>query len=259
MEYSRLIVERGEDHVASVTLNRPEKMNAFDSPMAEELLAAFSELDSCPKTRVVLVRGAGRNFCAGIDVSEILGKNILEYHQWVDRMERPLFFISRMKKPVIAQVQGVAAANGLGLAASADLVIAAEDARMGLTAINLGLNCVGPVLPVARCVGRKRALEFLLSGALVKAPEAMAMGLVNRVVPADKLEEEARQWAAEFAMKSPLALQLAKSAFYTAEDMEYGKQFAYMNEAFARLCSTGDAHEGVAAFFEKREPRWEGR
>ncbi|HON33600.1 MAG: enoyl-CoA hydratase-related protein [Thermovirgaceae bacterium] len=259
MGYSRLIVEKGEDHVATVTLNRPEKMNAFDSPLAEELLAAFMELDSCSATRVVLVKGAGRNFCAGIDVSEITGKNALEYKQWVSRMESPLFFISRMKKPVIAQVHGVAAANGLGLAAAADLVIAAEDARMGLTAINLGLNCVGPVLPVVRCVGRKRALELLLSGALVKAPEAMTMGLVNRVVPADELEKEAREWAAAFASKSPLALQLAKSAFYTAEDMEYEKQFAYMDEVFARLCTTGDAHEGVKAFFEKREPLWRGR
>jgi enoyl-CoA hydratase/carnithine racemase len=108
-------------------------------------------------------------------------------------------------------------------------------------------------------VGRKRALEFLLSGALVKAPEAMAMGLVNRVVPGENLEEEARKWAAGFASKSPLALQLAKSSFYTAEDMEYEKQFAFMNEAFARLCTSKDAHEGVSAFFEKREPQWEGQ
>lgn len=259
MEYERLIVERGKDHVTRVTLNRPDKMNAFDSILAEELQAAFMELDSCESTRVILLKGAGRNFCAGIDVSEISGKSAIEYRRWVEKMERPLFCISRMQKPVICQVQGVAAANGLGLAASSDLVIASEDARMGLTAINLGLNCVGPVLPVLRCVGRKRALEFLLSGALVKAPEAMAMGLVNRVVPGENLEEEARKWAAGFASKSPLALQLAKSSFYTAEDMEYEKQFAFMNEAFARLCTSKDAHEGVSAFFEKREPQWEGQ
>jgi enoyl-CoA hydratase/carnithine racemase len=161
-----------------------------------------------------------------------------------------------MKKPVLAQLHGVAAANGMGLIAAADLVIAAEGARMGLTAINVGLNCVGPVIPVARCVGRKKALELLLYGNLIKAPEALSLGLVNRIVPKDDLESEARLWAEELARKSPIAVQMAKSAFYASEDMPYEKQFAYMNEVFARLCSTDDAKEGVKAFFEKRQPVW---
>jgi enoyl-CoA hydratase/carnithine racemase len=180
----------------------------------------------------------------------------MEYRQWIERMERPLLAISKMKKPVIAQLQGVAAANGMGLIAAADLVIAADSARMGLTAINVGLNCVGPVIPVARSVGRKKALELLFYGDLIKAPEALALGLINRIVPNGELEKEAERWAAELARKSPLALQIAKSAFYSAEDMDYEKQFAYMNEAFARLCTTDDAKEGVKAFFEKRIPEW---
>ena len=140
--------------------------------------------------------------------------------------------------------------------AAADLAIAAENARMGLTAIKVGLNCVGPVIPVSRSVGRKRALEMLFFGEMIKAPEAMEMGLINRIVPKDTLEQEALAWAESLARRSPVALQIAKQAYYSAEDMNYTQQFDHMNEAFARLCTTHDAKEGVAAFFEKRLPTW---
>jgi enoyl-CoA hydratase/carnithine racemase len=145
----------------------------------------------------------------------------------------------------------------MGMVAAADLVIAAENVKMGLTAINVGLNCVGPIIPVARCVGRKKALELLLYGSLIKAKEAQALGLINRLVPQDELEEKALEWPEELANKSPIAVQIAKTAFYHSEDMAYDQQFAYMNEAFARLCSTDDAKEGVKAFFEKRNPLWQ--
>lgn len=256
MTYEKLIVAVGQNHVAELTLNRPERLNTLDSPMAEELHEALMELDVDPQVRVVLLKGAGKAFCAGIDVNELADKSALEYREWIERMERPLLAISRMKKPVIVQLHGVAAANGMGLVAAADLVIAADNARMGLTAINVGLNCVGPVIPVARCVGRKKALELLLHGNLIPASEALALGLVNRLVPKDELATQARQWAEELAQKSPVAVQIAKSAFYHAEDMDYAKQFAYMNEAFARLCTAEDAKEGVQAFFEKRKPAW---
>ncbi len=256
MTYAKVMVAQHPDHVAELTLNRPEQLNTLDSPMAEELAAALMELDANPHVRVVLLKGAGKAFCAGIDVNELAGKSALEYREWIERMERPLVAVSRMKTPVIAQVHGVAAANGMGLLAAADLVIAADNARMGLTAINVGLNCVGPVIPVARCVGRKKALELLLYGNLISATEALALGLINKLVPKDELDTQARRWAAELAQKSPVAIQIAKSAFYHAEDMEYSKQFAYMNEAFARLCTTEDAKEGVQAFFEKRKPAW---
>ncbi|MBI5579011.1 MAG: enoyl-CoA hydratase/isomerase family protein [Deltaproteobacteria bacterium] len=256
MRYEKVIVEVGQNHVAEITLNRPEQLNALDSQMAEELYQALVELDANPKVRVVLLKGAGKSFCVGIDVNELSDKTALEYREWIERMERPLVAISKMKKPVIAQLHGVAAANGMGLVASADLVISADNARMGLTAINVGLNCVGPVLPVARCVGRKKALELLLYGNLISASEALALGLINKIVPKDELESQARQSADELAKKSPMAVQIAKSAFYYAEDMDYAKQFAYMNEAFARLCTTDDAKEGVEAFFQKRKPIW---
>ena len=251
-----LIVEKSTTFVGSITLNRPEQLNTFNSPMAAELVEALVSLDEDEAVRVVIVKGAGKAFCAGIDVNELADKSTLEYRAWIEHMEQPLITIARMKKPVIAQVQGVAAANGMGLVAAADLAIAAENTKMGLTAINVGLNCVGPVLPVARCVGRKKALELLLYGELIKADEARQLGLINRVVAKDELETEAMVWAEELAKKSPIAVQIAKKAFYSSEDMDYFRQFDLMNEAFARLCSSDDAKEGVQAFFEKRNPVW---
>ena len=259
MKFEKIIVETDENHVATLTLNRPESMNTFSSQMAAELNQALIELDLNPSVRVILLKGSGRAFCAGIDVTELAGKTALEYREWIEKMEQPLVTISKLKKPVIAQLHGVAAANGMGLIAAADLVIAAEDARMGLTAINVGLNCVGPIIPVSKCVGRKKALELLLYGNLIKTPEALSLGLINRIVPNDELEPQALKWAIELAQKSPIAVQIAKTAFYHSEDMNYDEQFAFMNEAFARLCTTDDAKEGVNAFFEKRPPVWQER
>ena len=251
-----LVIETHDHHVGSITMNRPDKYNTFNTPMAGELAQALIDMDNNPEVRVILVKGAGKAFCAGIDVNELAGKTTLEYRAWIEHMEQPLVTIAKMSKPVIAQVQGVAAANGMGLVASADLVIAAANTKMGLTAINVGLNCVGPVIPVARCVGRKKALELLLYGDLIKADEAQRLGLVNKIVDKEELESEAMNWAVELARKSPIAVQIAKKSFYSSEDMDYFKQFDLMNEAFARLCSSDDAKEGVAAFFEKRKPVW---
>jgi enoyl-CoA hydratase/carnithine racemase len=257
MEYEQVVYKVTTTHVAQIALNRPESLNTFNTQMAGELHEALMAAEADSRVRVILIKGAGKSFCAGIDVKELAGKTALEYREWIERMERPLLAIAKMKKPVIVQLHGVAAANGMGLAAAADLVIAAETARMGLTAIKVGLNCVGPILPVARCVGRKKALELLLYGELIDAAEGERLGLINRIVPADALETEAIQWAELLALKSPIAVQIAKSGFYASEDMAYEQQFAYMNEVFARLCTSADAKEGVQAFFEKRAPVWQ--
>lgn len=259
MTYDNLIVSTDEKHVGTITLNQPDRLNTFTTAMAQELHLALQQLEKSPEIRVVLIKGEGRAFCAGIDINELEGKSPLEHKAWIELMERPLVTISQMKTPTIAQVHGVAAANGMGLAVAADLTIAAEQCKMGLTAINVGLNCVGPVIPVARVVGRKKALELLLYGNLIKAPEALQLGLVNRVVPAEELEEAAYAWARELTQKSPIAVQIAKTAFYRTEDMTYLQQFDTMNDAFARLCATEDAQEGVNAFLEKRRPVWQLR
>ncbi len=259
MPYENLIIEIGKDFVASLTLNRPQQLNTFNTPLATELDQALKMLDAERKVRVILLKGAGKHFCAGIDVGEFAGKTAMQYRKWIELMETPLVTLTRMAKPVIAQVHGVAAANGAGLVAAADLAIAADNARIGLTAVNVGLNCVGPVIPVSKSIGRKVALEMLLYGDLIGAQDAMSKGLLNRVVPAVGLEKEAREWAALLAHKSPTAVQVAKKGFYAAADMDYLKAFEHMNEVFARLCTTDDAKEGVKAFQEKRKAVWQER
>lgn len=256
MAYQKIETKVNDNHVAVITLNRPDQFNTFDTPMGTELYQALTELDADTDARVIIIRGAGKSFCAGIDVHELENKSAVEYQQWIEHMERPLHYISKMQTPVISQVHGVAAANGMGVVAASDLAIAADNSRMGLTAINVGLNCVGPVIPVARSIGRKKALELLLFGDLIPAPEALAMGLINKMVPEADLETETMKWAAALAAKSPIAVRLAKQGYYRSEDMNYDKQFEYMNEVFARLCTTDDAKEGVKAFFEKRRACW---
>ncbi len=256
MGYENIIVQIGEDFVAEITLNRPHNLNTFTLPLAKELNYALQELDKENQVRVIILKGAGKAFCAGIDVSDFSERSSMEYQEWGECMEAPLVAMSRMSKPVIAQVHGVAVANGAGLVAAADLATAGEKARLGLTAINVGLNCIGPVVPVTRSVGRKRALELLFYGDLITAEDALNMGLINRVMPEADLDKETHKWAAILAQKSPIALQIAKKAFYTAADLDYYKAFEYMNEAFVRLCSTEDAKEGIRAFLEKRNPVW---
>ncbi len=259
MSYENVLVEMVAENVGEITLNRPKSLNTFSLPLARELNQALLELDDRDDVRVIILKGSGKAFCAGIDVSDFFGKTAMEYKKWIETMETPLVNMSRMSKPVIAQVHGVAAANGAGLVAAADLAVMAEGARFGLTAINVGLNCIGPIVPVSKMIGRKKALELLFDGQLIKSDEALRMGIVNRVVPNDELEAETRKWAAGLAQKSPIALQIAKTAFYGAADQDYYKAFEYMNEAFARLCTTEDAGEGIKAFMEKRSPEWQGK
>lgn len=259
MDYANIIANIGEDYVGEIILNRPKQWNAFNTPMASELDSALWEFDRDRNVRVILLKGTGKAFCVGIDVSEFPGKTALEYRDWIGHMGKALVTIGRISKPVIAQVRGVAAAIGAGLTAAADLAIASEDATFGLTAINVGLNCIGPAVPVSRSVGRKRTLELLLYGEMITAQRAFEIGLVNRVVKGGELDQAAREWAAVLARKSPLAVQTAKKAFYMAADMEYFTSLEYMTDTVARLCTTEDSKEGINAFTEKREPVWKER
>jgi len=259
MIYKSIILKKEHEFIGEIILNRPNELNTFNKTLAIELNKALLELDKDNNIRVIIIKGTGKHFCAGIDLNEFSGKNELQYKKWIQCMEKPLITLSEIKKPVITQVHGVAAANGAGLVAASDLSIISEDSRIGLTAIKVGLNCIGPVIPVTRSVGRKKTLELLFFGELINAAEALRIGLVNKVVPSADLENETIKWAAKLAEKSPIALQLAKSAFYSAVDFDYHKSFEYMNKAFAGLCITDDAKEGVDAFKNKRKPAWKLR
>ena len=147
----------------------------------------------------------------------------------------------------------------MGLVSACDLAVLAEGTKLGATAINVGLFCMGPAVPMSRSLSRKRVLEMILTGDMYDAKDAERLGLVNKVVPQDKLEEETMALANKLAAKSPIALQMGKQAFYGMSDMPFSKALEYSNELFAALCVTGDAQEGVDAFLNKREPKWEGR
>jgi enoyl-CoA hydratase/carnithine racemase len=258
MKYQTIVVER-KDRVGVITLNRQDHMNTFSTILAQELNGALDELEHDGQIRAVIIKGAGKSFCSGIDLAEFSGKTLLEYREWIGWMQKMNLTIAGMGKPVIAAVHGYAVANGAGLLAACDLAVAAEGTRIGTTAINVGLFCMGPAVPLSRCVGRKRALEMLLTGTMIDAREAVRIGLVNKVVPPEKLDEAAMELANGLAAKSPIALQMGKRAFYTMADMEYAKALDYMNEVMAELCTTEDAKEGVDAFLSKRKPQWKER
>jgi len=254
--YNTVLVDEKEK-VGVITLNRPEDMNTFSTEMAKELNQALIQLDNDSNIRVVVVKGAGKAFSVGIDVSEFFGKSQKEYRDWVGIMEQMNHVIGKMKKPVIVSVHGFAVANGAGLLAAADLAVVAEGTKIGTTAINVGLFCMGPAVPLARHMGKKRCLEMLLSGDMIDAETALKWGLVNQVVPLNNLESATMTLARKLAQKSPLALQMGKQAFYNTSDMEFGKALEYSNEMFAALCVTQDATEGINAFLEKRKPVWQ--
>jgi enoyl-CoA hydratase/carnithine racemase len=255
MGYETVLVEK-EGHVGVIALNRPEKLNTFNVPLGRDLNAALEEMEQDRDIYVVILRGNGRVFSAGIDITDFPKKSIMAYRSWITLMEKMTLTIAEMRKPVIAAVHGVAVANGAGLVAAADLAVATEGARFGLTAIDVGLFCMGPAVPMDRCVGKKHCLELLLTGDLIDAPRAERIGLVNKVVPEDKLMDAALALANKLAAKSPLALQMGKESYYTMADMPLEKALRYSNEMFSELCTLKDAEEGVRAFLEKRPPKW---
>ncbi|MFO7838825.1 MAG: enoyl-CoA hydratase-related protein [Desulfosalsimonadaceae bacterium] len=258
MAYATLTTESRE-HVGFITFNRPRQLNTFNSELAQEFNAALQEFEDDSDVRVIIVAGEGKAFCAGIDVNELEGKSTLDYYLWVRNMEQMSLLISGMGTPVIASVQDLAIANGIGVVASADLAIAAEGARFGATAVNVGLFCMGPAVALSRNLGRKKALELVLTGDMIDAEEAHRIGLINKVVPKDQLASETLAFAEKLAQKSPLAVQLGKKSFYQMEDLEYEKAYEMVNNHFAMLCTTEDAHEGVDAFLNKRSPEWKLR
>jgi enoyl-CoA hydratase/carnithine racemase len=258
MEFSTVLVEK-KDRVGIITLNRPDKMNTFSSQLARELNDALRQADADDQVRVVIVKGAGKAFSTGIDIAEFTGKTAQEYWDWVSLMDEMHLTIASMAKPVIAMVHGFAVANGAGLVFAADFAIVAEGTKIGTIAINVGLLCTGPIIPISYALGKKKVLEMLLSGEMIEAAVAERLGLVNKVVPLEKLEEETLAFAQKLLAKSPLAVKMGKQFYYQMLDMPFRQRFAYSSEVFARLCTAEDAREGVEAFLAKRKPVWRGR
>ncbi|NWG03815.1 MAG: enoyl-CoA hydratase/isomerase family protein [Syntrophaceae bacterium] len=258
MSFETILIEKKND-IGIITLNRPQKFNTFSAQLAGELNTALHQLDEDAGIRVVIIKGAGKVFSTGIDISEFHGKTSLERHQWLTLMDQMHLTIASMDKPVIAMVHGYAVANGAGLMAAADFAIVAEGTQIGTTAINVGLLCTGPIIPISYGLGKKKTLEMLLSGDMIDAKEAERLGLVNKVVPVEKLEEETFAFAQKLTAKSPVAIRMGKHFYYQMIDMPFRQRFTLNGEVMTRLSTTEDALEGINAFIEKRSPVWKGK
>ena len=258
MKCETVIIERA-GHIGVITLNRPEALNVVNMQLAKDANDALLELENDSNIYVVVLRGAGQSFCAGIDVSLYLNKTLLEERNWLQVVYQPFKTITNISKPIIAAVQGTVVAMGITIVAACDLAIAADDAHFGTTAINVGLFCLTLQPLVYRSVGKKRALRLLLTGDLIDAQEAERIGLINEVVPKDRLDDKVMEMAEKLASKAPVALQTGKRAFYTMWDMEYYKAIKYLGDTMASLATTEDATEGITAFLEKRKPQYKGK
>jgi enoyl-CoA hydratase len=258
--YEALLVSLA-DGVARVTLNRPDVRNALSPTLLRELQTALAVYEADPAARVIVLSGAGdKAFCAGADLKAVADRGTtLQARESFSGLEKILEALPKMTTPVIAQVHGYALAGGCGLAAGCDLVVASDDAIFGLPEIKVGLLPLIVMAPILRAVGRKRGLLMILSGESISAREALDMGLVSRVVPRADLEGETMTLATRLARLSPTALGLAKEAADTIQDMEYGKSLRYLRELITLVALSDDAKEGIAAFFDKRDPRWKGR
>lgn len=258
MGYAQLTIAQ-EASAAVVTLNRPQRRNALSLELMLELIAAFDEIARQREIRAVILAAAGKVFCSGHDLSEMTGRDINEYRHIFDVCSELMAKIQAIPQPVIAEVQGVATAAGCQLVAACDLAVAAEEAWFATPGVRIGLFCTTPMVALTRAIGRKRALEMLLTGDPVDARTAAEWGLINRAVPAGDLAAETRKLAAKISEASSLVTAIGKQAFYTQIDLDQPKAYAYAKEVMSMNALAADAQEGIGAFLGKRAPCWTGK
>jgi len=255
----KLLLRRDADGIAWLTLNRPAARNALSMALMQALDAELAAIEADPAVKVVVIAGAGPAFCAGHDLRELRSRpERAAYAATFELCSRLMVRVVRLPKPVIARVHGVATAAGCQLVASCDLAVAADNARFATPGVNIGLFCSTPMVALSRNVGRKMAMEMLLTGELVDAGRAQAIGLVNQVVPEAELDAAVAALAGKIAAKSPLTLAIGKAAFYRQAEMELDAAYAYASEAMTRNMLARDAAEGIDAFLAKRHPTWSG-
>jgi enoyl-CoA hydratase/carnithine racemase len=243
--------------VAFLSLNRPTQYNALSEQMLAALHGAFGTLSADSSVRVVVLGGAGKAFCAGHDLKQMKANPSLEYYQRLfDDCSRLMMRIQTLPQPVIARVHGIATAAGCQLVAMCDLAIAADDARFAVSGVNVGLFCATPSVALTRNMGRKAAFEMLVTGEFIDAAAAVQRGLINRCVPADRLDREIDRLAAAIGAKPGSVIAAGKALFY--RQLELGVASAYQLAGQAMACNMMDdaAQEGVSAFIDKRIPNW---
>lgn len=251
MEFTHLIVKE-ETPVTEVVLNRPDKRNALSLELMTELITAVQEAAG----RVIVISGAGPCFSAGHDLSEMIGGGVADYRQLFDVCTQLMDAIQGAPQPVIAKVHGVATAAGCQLVAACDLAVAEAGARFATPGVKIGLFCSTPMVPLSRSIGRKRAIEMLLTGKFIDAATAESWGLINHVVRADALDATVAALAGSIADASELTLQIGKEAFYRQVDLDQRQAYDLAKSVMALNAMASDAQEGMTAFLEKRPPTW---
>lgn len=257
MPYQHLI-RSTEGQLGIVTLHRPERRNALSLELMLELIRCLDEFASESQVRAIILAAEGKVFSSGHDLSEMVGRTVGEYRRVFDVCTQLMVKIQSIPQPVIAQVQGVATAAGCQLVATCDLAIASDQAAFATPGVKIGLFCTTPMVALSRAVGRKRAMEMLLTGKLVDAATAAEWGLINRVVPAAELESATRDLALKIAEASSFTVALGKQAYYAQIDLDQPKAYAYAKEVMTVNSLAHDAQEGISAFLEKRIACWSG-
>jgi enoyl-CoA hydratase/carnithine racemase len=241
---------------ARVMLNRPEKRNALSLELMDEVIAALRDVSAQRVHRVIVIEGAGPAFSAGHDLSEMIGAEKAFLAQLFDRCTVMMETIHELPQPVIAKVHGIATAAGCQLVAACDLAVAAEGARFATPGVKIGLFCSTPMVPVSRAVGRKRAMEMLLTGEPIDAATALDWGLVNRVVPYEELEPAVTELVRAIARSSSYTVGTGKDAFYSQIDRAEGEAYEHCKLVMTENAVAHDGQEGMTAFLEKRDPIW---
>jgi enoyl-CoA hydratase/carnithine racemase len=258
MPYQNLL-RSTEGHLAIVTLNRPDRRNALSLDLMLELIGCLDELGADAGVRAVILAAEGKAFSAGHDLSEMVGRTVNDYRRIFDVCTQLMTKIQSIPQPVIAQVQGIATAAGCQLVATCDLAISSDQASFATPGVRIGLFCTTPMVALSRAVGRKRAMEMLLTGKVVDPATAAEWGLVNCVVPAAELEAETRRLACRIAEASSFTVGLGKQAYYAQIDLDQPKAYAYAKEVMTMNSLAQDAQEGISAFLEKRAACWTGQ
>ena len=261
MSESDFLLKSVDQAIVTLTLNRPQARNSLSQGMLDALRTELAALSGDDRAQVVILAGAGPAFCAGHDLKELRANNYdKSYCQSLfDSCAEVMQAIIRLPKPVIAQVHGVATAAGCQLVASCDLAVAALDARFATPGVNIGLFCSTPMVPLSRNVGRKAAMQMLLTGDLIDAPTALRFGLINETAAPDRLADRTLALARQLASKSPLTLAIGKEAFYRQAELPLAEAYAYTARAMVCNLQARDAQEGIGAFLDKRQPEWCGR
>jgi enoyl-CoA hydratase/carnithine racemase len=245
--------------IRTITLNRPERRNALSLELMEELIAALDEVSSDGATRVVVLAAAGKVFCSGHDLSEMVDRQTEDYRRIFDVCTALMKNLQSIPQPAIARVHGLATAAGCQLVATCDLAIASTDAAFATPGVRIGLFCSTPMVALTRAIGRKRAMEMLLTGRTIAAETAAEWGLVNACVSPADLDREVTALAERIAEASGFTVGLGKRAFYTQIDLDQNKAYAFTKEVMSTNSLAADAREGITAFLDKRPPCWKGR